>query len=386
MNEAWIVAAGRSPIGRAGKGSLVALRPDDLAAYVATEVLKRVPQLPAADIEDLICGCAMPNAEQGWNMGRAISLLAGLDTPGTTVNRYCSSSLQTTRMAAHAIKAGEGDAFLSVGVESISRYYQGQPDVAEAVNPRLRPGNPEHLADYYISMGLTAENVADREHISREEMDRFACLSQGRAEAAQAGGHFDGEIIPIPLPDGRVYRVDDCPRPGTTVEVLATLKPAFREGGNVTAGNSCPFSDGAAAVVVMSNSKAKDLGISPLARIISTAVSALEPEYMGLGPIAATRRALDLAGMTMDDIELVELNEAFAAQVIPSARGLGLDPFGDKLNPFGGAIAFGHPYGMTGARITATLLNGLRARNQTVGLETMCVGGGQGMAMIVERL
>ncbi|MDE3076975.1 MAG: acetyl-CoA C-acyltransferase, partial [Chloroflexota bacterium] len=365
------------------KGSLVETRPDNLVAYVIQKALERLPELAPEEIEDVMCGCAVASAEQGFNLARAVSILAGLRAPGTTVNRYCSSSLQTTRMAAHAIKAGEGDVFVSAGVESISRYQQGSPDYR---NPRLMRGNAEGLADYYISMGETAENVAEREGISREEMDRYACLSQARAEAARASGHFEGEIVSIPLPGGGTFAADECPRPGTTMEVLATLKPAFRENGNVTAGNSCPFSDGAAAVVVMSDRRARELGIRPLARIVSTAVSALEPEYMGLGPIEASKHALRLAGMTIEDVDTVELNEAFAAQVIPSARGLGMDPFSDKLNPFGGAIAFGHPYGMTGARITATLLNGLAARNQTVGLETMCVGGGQGMAMIVERI
>ncbi len=297
MNEAWIVAAGRSPIGRTGKGSLLETRPDDLAAFVVKKVLERLPQLQAGDIEDLMCGCAMPNGEHGWNMARAVAILAGLkNVPGTTVNRYCSSSLQTTRMAAHAIKSGEGDVFISAGVENISRYYQARPDAPETLNPRLKPRNSEGLADYYIAMGLTAENVAEREHVSREEMDRFACLSQERAAAAQASGHFDVEIIPIPLPNGQQFSRDECPRPGTTVDALAGLKPAFKEGGSVTAGNSCPLSDGAAAVVVMSDSKARDLGIKPLGRIVSTAVSALEPEYMGLGPIDSSKRALAAGG------------------------------------------------------------------------------------------
>ncbi len=386
MPEAVIVAAGRSPIGRASKGSLVEVRPDDLAAHVVKEVLAQVPQLDPAEIDDLICGCGLPGGEQGFNMGRAISILAGLNTPGTTITRYCSSSLQTTRMAAHAIKAGEGDVFLSVGVECVSRYVNGTSDPRDARNPRLLPGNPEGFPDLYIAMGHTAENVARREGISREEMDRFATRSQNRAVTAQVDGFFAREIIPVPLPNGTTMTRDDGPRPNTTVEVLATLKPAFREDGLVTAGNACPLNDGAAALVVMSDTRARDLGIKPIARIVATGLCALEPEYMGLGPIDATKQALKRARMTIDDVDIVEINEAFAAQVIPSARGIGIDPFGEKLNPFGGSIALGHPFGMTGARIMCTLLNGLRERDATIGLETMCVGGGQGMAMIVERL
>jgi len=386
MNEAVIVALGRSPIGRARKGSLVDVRPDDLAAHVVTKVLERVPELDRADIEDLICGCGLPGGEQGHNIGRVVSILSRLDVPGVTVNRYCSSSLMTTRIATHAIEAGEGDVFLSVGVECVSRYGSGYPDAPETYNPRLVPGNPDEFPDVYIAMGQTAENVARRERISREEQDRYAVKSQTAAVKARDNGFFDREIIPVPLPNGETFSKDDGPRPGTTVEVLATLKPAFREDGTVTAGNSCPLNDGAAAVVVMSARKAKELGLKPLARVISTGVSALEPEFMGLGPIDASRQALKRAKMTIDDIDIVEINEAFAAQVIPSARGIGVDPFSDKLNPHGGAIALGHPFGMTGARILCTLLNGLREKDKTYGLETMCVGGGQGMAMIVERL
>ncbi len=386
MTEAVIVAAGRSAIGRANKGSLVDVRPDDLGAQVVNRVLARVPQVTAPDIEDLICGCGLPGGEQGFNLGRVISILAGLDTPGTTVNRYCSSSLQTTRMAAHAIKAGEGDVFLSVGVECVSRYVNGTSDQVSAENPRLRPENPEGYPDVYIAMGETAENVAEREGITRAEMDRYAVKSQSAAVAARDDGFFEREIVPVSLPDGRAYARDDGPRPNTTIEVLATLKPAFREDGLVTAGNACPLNDGAAAVVVMSDARARELGLEPIARIVATAVSSLEPEYMGLGPIEASKRVLARAGMTIDDVDIVEINEAFAAQVIPAARGIGVDPFSDKLNPFGGAIALGHPFGMTGARILCTLLNGLRTKDKTVGLETMCVGGGQGMAMIVERV
>jgi len=374
MTQAVIAALGRSAIGRARKGSLVYVRPDDLAAYVVTKVLDQLPQLERSEIEDLICGCGLPGGEQGHNIGRVVSILSRLDVPGVTVNRYCSSSLMTTRMAAHAIEAGEGDVFLSVGVECVSRYGSGYPDAPDTYNSRLVPGNAEEYPEIYIAMGQTAENVARREKISREEQDRYAVKSQNAAVKARDDGFFDREIIPVPLPNGEMFTKDDGPRPGTTVEVLATLKPAFREDGTVTAGNSCPLNDGAAAVVVMSERRAKELGIQ------------LEPEFMGLGPIEASKQALKRAKMTIDDIDIVEINEAFAAQVIPSARGIGVDPFSDKLNPHGGAIALGHPFGMTGARILCTLLNGLREKDKTYGLETMCVGGGQGMAMIVERL
>ncbi|GAC1457455.1 MAG: acetyl-CoA C-acetyltransferase [Gemmatimonadaceae bacterium] len=386
MTDAVIVALGRSPIGRARKGSLVDVRPDDLAAHVVTKVLEKVPELDRGEIEDLIAGCGLPGGEQGHNIGRVISILARLDVPGVTVNRYCSSSLMTTRMAKHAIEAGEGDVFLSVGVECVSRYGSGYPDAPETFNPRLVPGNTDEYPDIYIAMGQTAENVARREKISREEQDRYAVKSQNAAVEAQRNGFFEREIIPVPLPNGEMLTRDDGPRPGTTVEVLAGLKPAFREDGTVTAGNACPLNDGAAAVVVMSDRKAKELGLKPVARIVSTGLSALEPEFMGLGPIDASRQAMKRAKMTINDIDIVEINEAFAAQVIPSARGIGVDPFSDKLNPHGGAIALGHPFGMTGARILCTLLNGLREKDKTYGLETMCVGGGQGMAMIVERL
>jgi acetyl-CoA C-acetyltransferase len=386
MTEAVIVALGRSAIGRARKGSLVDVRPDDLAAYVVTKVLEKVPELNHTDIEDLICGCGLPAGEQGHNIGRVVSILSRIDVPGVTVNRYCSSSLMTTRIAKHAIEAGEGDVFLSVGVECVSRYEHGYADQPDSENPRMAPGNAEEYPDVYIAMGQTAENVARREKISREEQDRFAVKSQNAAVAARDNGFFDREIVPFPLPNGQMFTKDDGPRPGTTMEVLATLKPAFREDGTVTAGNACPLNDGAAAVVVMSDRKAKELGLKPIARIVSTGLSALEPEFMGLGPIDASKQALKRAKMTIDDIDIVEINEAFAAQVIPSARGIGVDPFSDKLNPHGGAIALGHPFGMTGARILCTLLNGLREKDKTFGLETMCVGGGQGMAMIVERL
>ncbi len=386
MTDAVIAAYGRSPVGRARKGSLVDVRPDDLAAYIVTKVLEKVPELEPALIEDLICGCGLPGGEQGHNIGRVVSILARLDVPGVTVNRYCSSSLMTTRMAAHAIETGEGDVFLSVGVEAVSRYGSGYPDPPDTYNPRLVPGNSEEYPDIYIAMGQTAENVAVREKISREEMDRFALQSQQSAVRSQDDGFFEREIVPVPLPNGQTLTKDDGPRRNTSLEALAALDPAFRPGGTVTAGNSCPLNDGAAAVVVMSDRKAKELGIRPIARIVSTGLSALEPEFMGLGPIDASKQALKRAKMTIDDIDIVEINEAFAAQVIPSARGIGVDPFSDKLNPHGGAIALGHPFGMTGARILSTLLNGLKTKNKTFGLETMCVGGGQGMAMVVERL
>jgi acetyl-CoA C-acetyltransferase len=386
MTEAVIVAFGRSPVGRARKGSLVDVRPDDLAAHVVNKVLDQVPALDPTQIEDLICGCGLPGGEQGHNIGRVVSILARLDVPGVTVNRYCSSSLMTTRMAAHAIEAGEGDVFLSVGVECVSRYGSGYPDAPDTYNPKLVPGNTEEYPDIYIAMGQTAENVRIREKISREEMDRFALQSQQRAVQSQDSGFFDHEIIPVPLPNGQTFIKDDGPRRNSSLEALAALEPAFRPGGEVTAGNSCPLNDGAAAVVVMSDRRAKELGIKPIARVVSTGLSALEPEFMGLGPIDASKQALKRARMSIGDVDLVEINEAFAAQVIPSARGIGVDPFSEKLNPHGGAIALGHPFGMTGARILCTLLNGLREKDKTIGLETMCVGGGQGMAMIVERL
>ena len=387
MSEAVIVSIGRTPIGRAVKGSLIDQRPDDLGAYVVAETLKRVPQLDPGQIDDLICGCALPGGEQAHNVARVISILAGVGAPGTTVNRYCASSLQAVRMAFHAIKAGEGSAFVCAGVESSTRSPLGVfTDQPETRNPRLMPGNPEGFPEVFMSMGETAENVADKYDITREEMDRYALQSHRRAVLAGQDGVFAREIIPVPLSSGVTMTTDDGPRANTTLERLAGLKPVFREGGRVTAGNSCPLNDGAAAAVVMSRALAEQLGIKPLARIISTGVSSLEPEMMGLGPIESSRQALDRAGMTIDDVDVVEINEAFAAQVIPSAMGLGVDPFSDKLNPHGGAIALGHPFGMTGVRILATLLNDLSTRDETIGLETMCVGGGQGMAMIVERL
>jgi acetyl-CoA C-acetyltransferase len=387
MSEVVITAIGRTPIGRAVKGSLIDERPDDLGAYVVDEVLKRVPQLDRAQIDDVICGCALPGGEQGHNLARIISILAGVGAPGTTVNRYCASSLQAVRMAFHAINADEGSAFVCAGVESSTRAPLGVfADQPETLNPRLFDGNRERLPEAYMSMGETAENVADKYGITREEMDQYALQSHMRAVLAGKDGIFAREIIPVPLRSGLTMTDDDGPRADTTLERLAGLRTVFRKGGRVTAGNSCPLNDGAAAAVVMSRALADQLGIEPLARIISTGVSALEPELMGLGPIESSRQALARAGMTIDDVDVVEINEAFAAQVIPSARGLGVDPFSDKLNPHGGAIALGHPFGMTGVRILATLLNDLRTRDQAIGLETMCIGGGQGMAMIVERL
>jgi acetyl-CoA C-acetyltransferase len=386
MSEAVIVGIGRTPIGRARKGSLIDQRPDDLGAYVVSEVLKRVPQLDRGQIDDVICGCALPGGEQSHNMARIISILSGVGAPGTTVNRYCASSLQAVRMAFHAIKAGEGDAFVCAGVESSTRsplgVFSDQPDTQ---NPRLQAGNAEGFPQAYLAMGVTAENVAEKYDVSREEMDRYALQSHQRAVRARREGIFAAEIISVPLAAGTMT-ADDGPRPDTTLEKLASLKPVFRADGRVTAGNSCPLNDGAAAAVVMSADLARRLGIAPIARIISTGVSSLEPEMMGLGPIESSQQALERARMTIDDVDVVEINEAFAAQVIPSARGIGIDPFGDQLNPHGGAIALGHPFGMTGVRILATLLNDLRTRDQSIGLETMCVGGGQGMAMIIERL
>ncbi len=388
MPEAVIVAIGRTPIGRAMKGSLIDQRPDDLGALVVDEVLKRVPQLDRADVADVIAGCALPGGEQAHNMGRIVSLLAGVNAPGCTVNRYCSSSLQAVRMAFHAIKAGEGDAFVAVGIESSTHsplgVYADQPETA---NPRLFKGNSENLPQAFMPMGLTAELVADEYGITREEMDQLAVQSHAKAIAAQEAGHIAAEIIPVPLGQGRPdATTDDGPRKGVTMETLAGLRPVFRRGGKVTAGNACPLNDGAAATVIMSDTKAKALGIEPIARILSTGVSSCAPEAMGIGPIASSRQALERAGKTIDDIGVVEINEAFAAQVIPSAREIGFDPFTDKLNPLGGAIALGHPFGMTGVRILTTLLNGMKIKDAQYGLETMCVGGGQGMAIVVERL
>ncbi|MBM3673868.1 MAG: acetyl-CoA C-acetyltransferase [Actinobacteria bacterium] len=402
MPEAVIVSTARSPIGRANKGSLVELRPDDLAATIVAAATAKVPQLDPAEVEDVIVGCAQPAGEQGYNLGRVVSLLSGLaGSPGTTVNRYCASSLQSIRMAAHAIRCGEGDVFVAAGVECVSRFDKGRSDGGPGTtnsrfaDARARTKSREQggaetwapidgLPDVYIAMGQTAENVVQLEGVTREEMDEFAALSQNRAVRSQENGFFEREITPITLPDGTVVATDDGPRPDTTVEKLSTLKPVFRPDGSVTAGNACPLNDGAAAVVVMSDARAEALGITPLARIVSSGVSALDPEIMGLGPIEACRQALGRAGLTIDDVDLVEINEAFAAQVVPSAKHLGI-PW-EKLNVNGGGIALGHPFGMTGARIMTTLLNGLEDAGGRYGLESMCIGGGQGMAMVVERL
>jgi len=405
MPEAVIVSAVRSPIGRAGKGSLVDIRPDDLAAQMVRAALDKVPQLDPADIDDLMLGCGLPGGEQGFNLGRVVAVQLGYDhLPGCTITRYCSSSLQTSRMAFHAIKAGEGDVFVSAGVETVSRFAKGSSDSwPDTHNPLFAdaeartvstaeqsaqewhdPRADDTVPDVYISMGQTAENLALAKGVTREDMDHFGVRSQNLAEQAIKDGFWAREITPVTLPDGRVVDTDDGPRPGITYEKTATLKPVFRQNGRVTAGNCCPLNDGAAALVIMSDTKAASLGITPLARIVSTGVTGLSPEIMGLGPVAASRQALARAGMTIDDIDLVEINEAFAAQVIPSYRDLGIDI--DKLNVNGGAIAVGHPFGMTGARIATTLINSLQYHDKQFGLETMCVGGGQGMTMVLERL
>jgi acetyl-CoA C-acetyltransferase len=405
MPEAVIVATARSPIGRAFKGSLKDLRPDDLTATIVRAALDKLPALDPTDIDDLILGCGLPGGEQGHNMGRVVSILLGMDhLPGTTITRYCSSSLQSTRMAMHAIKAGEGDVFISAGVEMVSRFVKGNSDsLPDTQNPAFAdaqarvaktaesgadswtdPREVGEVPDIYIAMGQTAENLALLKDVSRQEMDEFAVRSQNLAEQAIADGFWEREITPVTTPDGTVVSKDDGPRAGTTLEGISGLKPVFRPDGRVTAGNACPLNDGAAAVVVMSDTKARDLGLTPLARIVSTAVTGLSPEIMGYGPVDASKLALQRAGMSIGDIDLVEINEAFAAQVIPSYRDLGIDI--DKLNVHGGAIAVGHPFGMTGARITGTLINGLQTKDKTFGLETMCVGGGMGMAMVLERL
>ena len=402
MPEAVIVATARTPIGRANKGSLVECRPDDLSALIVKAVLEKVPALDPGLVEDVVWGCGQPAGEAGYNVARVVAILGGIpQAPGVTVNRYCSSSLQTIRMATHAIKAGEGDVFVAGGVETVSRFLKGMSDgLPDTHNPQFAEAEdrttkrneggqgdwtpPSGLPDVYIAMGDTAENVAELTRTTRDEMDEFAALSQNRAVEAQNNGFFEREITPVPLADGTEVTKDDGPRPDTTKEKLAELKPVFRPDGTVTAGNACPLNDGAAAVVVMSESKASELGITPLARVVSSGVTALDPEIMGLGPIEACKQALGRAGLSIDQIDLVEINEAFAAQVIPSAKELGI-PW-DKLNVHGGAIALGHPFGMTGARIMTTLLNGLEDRDGRYGLETMCVGGGQGMAMVVERL
>ncbi|EME19162.1 acetyl-CoA C-acetyltransferase [Rhodococcus triatomae] len=404
MPEAVIVATARTPIGRAVKGSLKDLRPDDLTVQMVAAALAKVPALDPGDVDDLMLGVGQPSGEAGNNLARAVAVLAGLDrVPGTTVNRYCASSLQTTRMALHAIRAGEGDVFISAGVETISRYLPGAADGlpasanpvladAQARTERIAAGgqtwaNPREdgwLPDVYIAMGQTAENVAQLKGITRAEQDAFSVRSQNLAEKAITDGFWEHDITPVTLPDGRVISADDGPRAGVTLESISGMKPAFRPDGTVTAANCCPLNDGAASLVIMSDQKAQDLGINPLARIVSTGVTGLSPEIMGLGPVEASLQALARAGLGIGDIDLVEINEAFAAQVIPSARELGVDE--DRLNINGGAIAIGHPFGMTGARITSTLINSLQTHDKQFGLETMCVGGGQGMALILERL
>ncbi|SQD96010.1 MULTISPECIES: acetyl-CoA C-acetyltransferase [unclassified Parafrankia] len=404
MPEVVIVATARSPIGRAVKGSLKDMRPDDLTVQMVRAALAKVPELDSAEIDDLVLGCGQPAGESGNNLGRAVAVMAGLDhVPGTTVNRYCSSSLQSTRMAMHAIRAREGEVFLSAGVETVSRYFKGNADnlpdtrnpvfaEAQARTERFAAGGQTwadprgegRLPDLYIAMGQTAENVAQLKGVTRADQDAFGVRSQNLAEKAIADGFWARDITPVTLPDGTRVTGDDGPRAGVTLEAVAALKPVFRPDGTVTVGNCCPLNDGAAAVVIMSDAKARSLGVTPLARIVSTGVTGLSPEIMGLGPVEASRQALARAGLTIDDIDLVEINEAFAAQVIASARELGIDE--DRLNVNGGAIAVGHPFGMTGARITSTLINSLRYHDKQFGLETVCVGGGQGMAMVIERL
>ncbi|MDH6283484.1 acetyl-CoA C-acetyltransferase [Prescottella agglutinans] len=404
MPEAVIVSVARSPIGRAMKGSLASMRPDDLAAQMVAAALAKVPELDPTEIDDLLLGCGLPGGKAGFNMGRIVAIKLGYDTlPGTTITRYCSSSLQTTRMALHAIKAGEGDVFISAGVESVSSFVAGNSDslpdtknpffadamerTAVAAQGGVQWNDPREngiVPDAYIAMGQTAENVAQITGITREEQDRWGVRSQNRAEEAIKAGFFEREITPVTLADGTVVSTDDGPRAGVTYDAVSQLKPVFRPDGTVNAGNCCPLNDGAAALVIMSDTKAKELGLTPLARVVSTGVSGLSPEIMGLGPIEATKKALALAGKSVSDIDLFEINEAFAVQVLGSARALNIDE--DKLNVSGGAIAVGHPFGMTGARITATLLNNLQTHDKQFGVETMCVGGGQGMAMVLERL
>jgi acetyl-CoA C-acetyltransferase len=382
MPQAVIVDAIRTPIGRAGKGSLKDVRADDLAAVPLRALQERNPQVDFSTVDDVMMGCGFPEGEQGYNVGRNAALLAGIDhhVPATTVNRFCASSLQTIRMAFHAIEAGEGDTYVACGVEAVSRAGGGGNF---EFHPKL-DGSEGSLYNVYIPMGLTAENVAERCNVTREQQDEWAVVSQSRAVDARESGHFDSEIVPVTTPDGNEVSKDDGPRPGTTMEKLAQLKPAFREDGTVTAGNACPLNDGAAAVLVMSDERAREAGCKPRARIVASHVAAIRPEIMGLGPLPAVRSVLERAGMTIDDIDVVELNEAFAAQVVPCKQELGIDD--DKLNPFGGAIALGHPFGMTGARIMTTLLNDLETLDKSIGLETMCVAGGMGQAMIVERL
>jgi len=385
MPEAVIVDAVRTPIGRAFKGSLIDVRADDLAAVPIRALMERNPGVDWARTNDLMMGAASGIGEQGYNVGRNAALLAGLDhhVPACTVNRFCASSLQTIRMAYHAIRAGEGDQYIAAGVEAVSRAGLGAGIPDEAKHPQL-DGSEGSAYDVYIPMGLTAENVAERCGVSREAQDEWAAISQNRAVEARDSGHFDREIVAVTTPEGTAVSRDDGPRPGTTVEKLAQLKPAFREDGTVTAGNACPLNDGAAAVLVMAEDRARELGLAPRARIVASWVSAIRPEVMGLGPIPAIQGLLGQTGMTMDDIDVVEINEAFAAQIVPCMEELGIEA--EKLNPFGGAIALGHPFGMTGARIMTTLLNDLDTLDGRYGIESMCVAGGLGQAMLVERL
>jgi acetyl-CoA C-acetyltransferase len=404
MPEAVIVSAARSPIGRANKGSLVDFRPDDLTATIIQAALAKVPELDPTTIDDHYLGCGLPGGESGNNMARVVNVLLGLDeVPGATITRYCSSSVQTTRMAFHAIKAGEGQAFISAGVETVSRFSKGTSDhwpdtqnhefddakarteaTAQSNETWHDPRADDKIPDVYIAMGQTAENVATLRGLQRQELDEFGVRSQNLAEKAIADGFWEREITPVTRPDGSVVSQDDGPRAGVTYEAVSQLQPVFRPDGVVNAGNCCPLNDGAAAVIVMSDTRADELGIKPLARIVATGVSGLSPEIMGLGPVEATKRALAHAGMSIGDIDLVEINEAFAAQVVPSYQDLGIDI--DRLNVNGGAIAVGHPFGMTGARLQNTMLNSLDFHDKTTGLITMCVGGGQGMALILERL
>jgi acetyl-CoA C-acetyltransferase len=405
MTEAVLVATARSPIGRAGKGSLAGMRADDLTTQIIAAALAKVPQLDPHDIDDLLLGCGLPGGEQGYNLARIVAVQLGYDfLPGATITRYCSSSLQTTRMAMHAIKAGEGDVFISAGVETVSRFVKGSSDglpdtknplfaeaearthrvAAEGASEWHDPREDNLLPDAYIPMGQTAENLALLKGVTREEMDHFGVRSQNLAEKSIANGFWAKEITPVTTPSGTVVTADDGPRAGVTFEAVSKLKPVFRPDGRITAGNCCPLNDGAAALVIMSDTKAAELGLTPLARIVSTGVTGLSPEIMGLGPVGASQQALARAGLSASDIDLVEINEAFAAQVIPSYQELGFDL--DKVNVNGGAIAVGHPFGMTGARITTTLINSLQTHDKQFGLETMCVGGGQGMALIIERL
>ena len=404
MPEAVIVSAARSPIGRANKGSLKDVRPDDLAATIIRAALEKVPAVDPATVDDVYLGCGLPGGEQGFNMARVVNVLNGMDdVPGATVTRYCASSVQTTRMAFHAIKAGEGDVFVSAGVEMVSRFAKGTSDhwpdtrnpafadalartekTAEGGQDWHDPRQDGAVPDIYIAMGQTAENVARLRGLSRQELDEFGVRSQNLAEKGIADGFWAREITPVTTPDGTEVSADDGPRAGVTLEGVSQLDPVFRPDGVVTAANCCPLNDGAAAVVVMSDTRAAELGLSPLARIVSTGVSGLSPEIMGLGPVEATQNALRYAGMSIGDIDLVEINEAFAAQVVPSYQELGIDL--DRLNVNGGAIAVGHPFGMTGARLQNTMLNSLDWHDKTTGLITMCVGGGQGMALVLERL